>query len=480
MVVNTSLHQTEYSDGSIAGPAGGAFIHRLPAEVVKTILLIIINPEDWVNCIKLGAVCWRWREIVNSTKHLWNHIDVSTKKSGTTYPCQELFRIILERARGSSIRLYTETGIGNFKWILMELQSVQLDISELNFTLNDDKQDVTELDRVISHLYLPSLEDLTLGDLEKSDSQKSYVFWKYLFNMAVRSKVVNRLRLCVVGYPDTLLSDLITHEVFLKAMDLQFYIERGAGSSLQSIDQPIYLPTLRKLSVHQEATNLLKCLVAPSLHSFTSWYNMNSHLMILKSVASQLRTLSLSMNAKQPILEACPAPFLNLNALTIHHIPPPSSCPVILAPNITFLHLSNAWNREGPEQSHDLGYMLGPEGMLGPIHALKRLDLSSISLSNGDQEDYCTYYLEFHPCLEYLGLTNCEIPGDFLERMLKPLGGTGDLLPNLKKLKLTACGESDPSDDWFVELTRLRPSLEVTCQHICRLRWPKREPGRIA
>ncbi|CAG8776950.1 1397_t:CDS:1, partial [Acaulospora colombiana] len=179
------------------------------------------------------------------------------------------------------------------------------------------------------------------------------------------------------------------------------------------------------------------------------------------------------MKADQPIMRGCSTPFLNLNSLTVNEIPPPGPGSLLLAPNLEFLKLSYGVDWEVPRPTHGLEYMLSPGGILGPIRALKGLYLSRIPLSNGAQANYCTYYLGFHPTIESLHLSGYELPKDFLELMLQPADGTSDLLPNLKRLDLYNCGREGPPEDWFVELTRLRPSLVINCSRRFGTVWPK-------
>jgi hypothetical protein len=177
-------------------------------------------------------------------------------------------------------------------------------------------------------------------------------------------------------------------------------------------------------------------------------------------MASQLERLELRRCfLTQPIIRGCSVPFLNLVDLNVETVPPTgSNSHLILAPNLRILQISLRRQWSERNMLHGLGYMLSPEGMLGPIRALNRLCLQDIALSDESHPDYCTRHLRLHPGLEYLTFEWCQIPEDFLEFINKPVGASDEFLPDLKNLCFKNC-RNGPSGSWIAELAIIRPSL---------------------
>lgn len=115
--VKTSQEQTSHSQHAVVPSVKPALIHRLPPEIMKMILLPIIDQRNrWMSSITLSSVCRRWRIVLNDTKSLWNDIyirypNTSQGKPGGTYPCPEFLQIVLKRARGSPIKLWAHINI---------------------------------------------------------------------------------------------------------------------------------------------------------------------------------------------------------------------------------------------------------------------------------------------------------------------------------------------------------------------------------
>ncbi|PVF94349.1 hypothetical protein CPB86DRAFT_789109 [Serendipita vermifera] len=118
--------------------------------------------------------------------------------------------------------------------------------------------------------------------------------------------------------------------------------------------------------------------------------------------------------------------------------------------------------------------MLSPNGMLGPIRALKQLHLIHIPLSDESQSDYCTAHLRYHRHLENLAIEDSNLPQDFVELMVKPLSASNALLPNLKRLDFGWYRLiNPPSTDWFTALAKARPSLVVIYRGDLLFPWSK-------
>lgn len=161
-------------------------------------------------------------------------------------------------------------------------------------------------------------------------------------------------------------------------------------------------------------------------------------------------------------MDGCCFPLVKLKALSISNVlPQGSGTSLLLTPNLEHLELTHWFPQDLGRSLHCLGYMLSPDGMLGPIRALKSLRLTTFVLSNKDQEDYCTRHLRLHPCLENLTFRECQLPMDFVQLMPNPVTSSDGFLPNLKELHFERCEPQNPSKEWLTKLKTARPQLTV-------------------
>jgi hypothetical protein len=201
---------------------------------------------------------------------------------------------------------------------------------------------------------------------------------------------------------------------------------------------------------------LFEHLDFPKLRTLNT--NYSGGIEKLGPIAPRIKKLVLRReNYSYTVTHGCAVPFINLVELVIRRVPTGhSSSHLLLAPNLKSLHISDwigTWDLRP-------GYMLSPDGMLGPIHALTRLRLQNSVLSHRSQPNYCTYHLRFHPHLKSLTFIDCHLPKDFLELMLKPLDTTDEFLPSLEELAFEDCQE--PSKEWLEKLAIVRPQLDCS------------------
>jgi hypothetical protein len=228
------------------------------------------------------------------------------------------------------------------------------------------------------------------------------------------------------------------------------------------------LPNLRRLNV-DNLEYFLEYLNVPKLRSLTMPYGggiWSRQLGMLKPIASQIEALDLNLRGPmQPLLDGCTVPLPSLAELLVWRVPPPGSGPfLLLTPNLDYLRVCHWHERNEPDPTHCLAYVLGADGMLGPIRALKKLHIDHLILKDNSQAGYCTRQLRPHRYLEELVFEGCELPTDFLELMRKPLGGSNDFLPKLRSLTLEDCQSGNhPSGEWFTHLAVTRPHLKIAC-----------------
>ncbi|PVF94353.1 hypothetical protein CPB86DRAFT_47653 [Serendipita vermifera] len=224
IVVKSSQRQPGHSQHAAMGASvKHAPIHRLPAEIIRMILLhVLVHKWDWEPPVMLGGVCRRWREILNNTKNAWNDITIR-EYPNRTYPSPELLQIILERASGSPIKLSAECGPTQCEWILKALHGASLDVIALTLRIQSMDNSFTKLAQMISELTFPSLEELGIFLYMRSDSPGMRSFLKDFLDMGGRSQVADKLHLTIQCNPDTQFSILTQHDVFLKARELSVY-----------------------------------------------------------------------------------------------------------------------------------------------------------------------------------------------------------------------------------------------------------------
>ncbi|PVF94357.1 hypothetical protein CPB86DRAFT_828651 [Serendipita vermifera] len=451
-------------------------IHRLPPEILSPIFMDILGTAIWCPRTQLSGVCRRWRDVVNGMKCLWNEIlirDLDRSKGlGTEriYPCPQYLQTILERARGSPIKLRIRASVKNYEWIFEILEGFLDDISQLILwpPFEYSFEPFMALCPIIRQMSFPSLRYLGIAFDERRPTPASFLFVECFLQVATSSRMRDQLALRVCYQSDCLLALFKHHDAFIKARDLTLSFEGDWPPLYETFTEPMSLPNLYHLNV-DNLEYFLEHLDAPKLRSLTISYGggmWSSQLAKLKPIASQLEVLDLNLREPmQPLSEGCPVPLPNLAELIVWRVPPPSSgSHLLLSPNLEYLRVCHWHERNEPVPTHCLAYMLGAEGMLGPIRALKRLHIDHLILKDHSHADYCTRYLGLHRNLEELALEGCEVPRDFLELMLKPLGAPNDFLPELKILILEDCSSNtQPSGEWFAQLSITRPNLKVTC-----------------
>jgi hypothetical protein len=180
----------------------------------------------------------------------------------------------------------------------------------------------------------------------------------------------------------------------------------------------------------------------------------------LNLVAAQLEKLELfHIVPAEPVIRRCTIPLPNLVELTVERVPSPNSSPHLLsAPKLKSLQVHSWKGYREHDPVHCLGYILGAEGMLEPVHALTRLHLREIILADKSKPEYCTLHLRIHRHLESLTFVECQLPEDFLGLMHKPLDASNGFLPYLKELCFENCVNA-PSGDWLEDLAISRPLL---------------------
>jgi hypothetical protein len=247
-------------------------------------------------------------------------------------------------------------------------------------------------------------------------------------------------------------------------MTLKNPVDGAEIAPSQTLSRSIDFSNLYDLRIDR-ADYLFEYISFPKLRMLDTDFDRgkSGHLLErLEPIASQIEKLVLHHNdASLPVIHGCPVPFINLVDLVVWRFPPDGSTPhLLLAPNLKSLDIIDhvAWH------SPCLGYMLSPDGFVGPIRTLTRLRLLKTMLSHHSRPDYCTYYLSFHPHLESLTFISCCLPKDFLELMLNPLNTTEEFLPSLKELVIEDCQE--PSQEWLAKLAILRPQLHCFI-HVC-------------
>jgi hypothetical protein len=505
--ISTSQNQTIHvQHNPIAPPAKHNLIHGLPPEIMRIIFLSALERSKVRNVelkrvIRTGQVCRRWRDILNSMKCFWNDIQIRREDPwpwpnvcpilllaspfrfyrhlvqipGSTYPPPQFLELILKRARGSSIKLEIFIDICEYTWLFRMLQDVLSDITYLTLSPRHPMDSFADLHPILCQLHLPSLAVLKVSTSPESDVGAAYMFAECLLGIATRSKVP-LLSLAISCRVESLVGVLNQSQIFPRVKSLTLEIGKNFqyllryivlrnptvgtdSSSPKPLSRTVHFSSLYYLRT-DSIELLFEHLSLPKLRALNIVYGRGEHahqLESLGSIAPQIQKLVLRQNTlPYTVTRGCAVPFTNLLELVVQRIPSKdSSSHLLLAPNLKILQIRD---RQRMSPVHCLGYMLSPDGMLGPIHALTRLRMQKITLSNPSQTEYCTYHLHFHPHLESLTFIDCNLPNDFLEYMLRPPSTTEELLPNLKELIFEDCRE--PSREWIAELAILRPQLD--------------------
>ncbi|CAG8728400.1 1237_t:CDS:2, partial [Acaulospora colombiana] len=344
VVANRPQYQTTHSEDDVSRFLYTPPIHHLPPEILSMIFSLTVDQLDWASRTLLGSICRRWREVAINTKSLWNKIPIAEVKdtdcffrTNGMYPCSEFLQIILERASGSPITVDIDASTKFYECILAALHGVMLDISSLLLSFErDDEEYFPGLDWDIRHLRLPSLRSLNIDCRRIYLSQTVDPFFKRLLDIAVQSRMVEQLDL-ILNCDTSLL--VPPHEIFSKARCLKLYLTREYLESceqsalgltmnmnletsedcLRSLQHPISLSAFQHLHIKPLGL-FLKCITSPRLYSIETYYykrDENSQLAMLKSVASQLREMTLGLLEYSPVLSGCPVPFPQLRELCV-------------------------------------------------------------------------------------------------------------------------------------------------------------------
>jgi hypothetical protein len=134
-----------------------------------------------------------------------------------TSPCPQFLRLILERARGSPIKLSVYVNVHHYEPLFQTLQVVLPDITSLSFWPGSGIKPFIKLYPTLSRLNLPSLASLRIFLSSFSDIESSCAFLDCFLGIANRSDMADQLSLFISCRIESLISAFRRRLIFSKA-----------------------------------------------------------------------------------------------------------------------------------------------------------------------------------------------------------------------------------------------------------------------